>query len=180
MTTERDVMLVAACLRGDSSAFEELVDRYQGALFHVTYGVTGSVDDAMDATQAAFVNAYEKLHTFSPTGRFFSWLYRIAINQALTLVSRRRPVAALDEAMPGTGADPETAADGKEASRMLRRALDALDPQLRTLVVLKHLEGFSYREISELLDIPEKTVKSRLFTARVRLRAMLTERGYEP
>ena len=173
-------MLVAASLRGDRSAFDELVGHYQGALFRVTYGVTGSVDDAMDATQAAFVNAFEKLHTFSPPGRFFSWLYRIAINQALTLVSRRRPAAVLDDDIPGSGVDPETAAKEEEATRMLRRALNALDPQLRTLVVLKHLEGFSYREMSELLGLPEKTVKSRLFTARQRLRAMLTERGYEP
>ncbi len=173
-------MLVDACLRGDRSAFDELVDRYQGALFHATYSITGSTDDAMDVTQSAFLNAFEKLRTFDPTGKFFSWLYRIAVNQALNLVRRRRPVVDLDEDLPARGLDPERAADGAETNRHLHRALMALDPEPRTLVILKHVEGFSYREIGELLTTPEKTVKSRLFTARRRLRELLVDGGFEP
>jgi RNA polymerase sigma-70 factor (ECF subfamily) len=157
MARDNDAMLVEACLRGDRHAFDKLVDRYEGPLFSAAYRITGSVEDAMDATQNAFVNAYEKLHTFDPTYRFFSWIYRIAVNQSLNLVGRRHDQTTFDEDAPA-----------------------AEQPHYRTVIVLKHLEGFSYREIAELLEIPEKTVKSRLFTARQRLRVNLTERGFTP
>lgn len=173
-------MLVAACLRGDRSAFDELVNRYHGVLFHATYSITGSTEDAMDATQSAFLNAFEKLHTFDPAGRFFSWVYRIAVNQALNLVRRRRPVADLDPALPGAGPDPERAADGAEVNRRLNHALMELEPEQRALVILKHLEGLSYREIGALLEVSEQTVKSRLFSARRRLRSILAAEGVAP
>ena len=83
MARDDDAMLVEACLHGDRHAFDKLVDRYEGPLFSAAYRITGSVEDAMDATQNAFVNAYEKLHTFDPTYRFFSWIYRIAVNEAI-------------------------------------------------------------------------------------------------
>jgi len=180
MTSDRDAMLVAACLRGDRSAFDELVNRYQHVLYHAAYSITGSVDDAMDVTQSAFLNAYEKLHTFDPAGRFFSWLYRIAVNQALNLVRRRRPAVDLDECLPGTERDPEQAADEAEVNRRLHHALMALEPEQRALVTLKHLEGLSYREIGALLEVSEQTVKSRLFSARRRLRSILAAEGVTP
>lgn len=171
-------MLIEACLRGERRAFDELVDRYEGPLFNAAFRITGSVEDAMDATQAAFVNAYEKLHTFDPAYRFFSWIYRIVVNQALNLVSRRRTEIELDSDTPSDSSNPEKAFGEVEATGFLQKALMDLTPQYRLVVVLKHLEGYSYREISELLGIPEKTVKSRLFSARQRLRLILTERGF--
>jgi RNA polymerase sigma-70 factor (ECF subfamily) len=173
-------MLVTACLRGDRGAFDELVDRYQGPLFNAAYRITGSVDDAMDATQAAFVNAFEKLGTFDPQYRFFSWIYRIVINQSLNLVDRRRDAIGLDTELPATDGNPERTFDGTENARLLEEALNELAPEHRTVILLKHLEGFSYQEIGELLGVPEKTVKSRLFTARQRLRLVLNERGVTP
>jgi len=173
-------MLIEACLRGERRAFDELVDRYEGPLFNAAFRITGSVEDAMDATQAAFVNAYEKLHTFDPTYRFFSWIYRIVVNQALNLVGRRRAESELDSNTPTDASNPEVAFSEAEATGILQKALLELSPQYRLVVVLKHLEGCSYREIGELLGIPEKTVKSRLFTARQRLRAILTEQGFVP
>jgi len=134
----------------------------------------------MDATQSAFVNAYEKLHTFDPTYRFFSWIYRIAVNQSLNLVGSRKDQTELEENTAMEGRGPAEIFDSNEARGQLKRALLELEPNHRTVIVLKHLEGFSYREIGELLDIPEKTVKSRLFTARQRLRVILTERGFTP
>jgi len=180
MTRDEDAMLVEACLRGDRHAFDELVDRYEGPLFNAAYRITGSIEDAMDATQNAFVNAYEKLHTFDPSYRFFSWIYRIAINQALNLVGRRREQSTISGDEPATGRDPSEVFDSAEAGGQIEQALRELEPHYRTVIVLKHLEGLSYREIGELLEIPEKTVKSRLFTARQRLRTMLTERGFAP
>jgi RNA polymerase sigma-70 factor (ECF subfamily) len=134
----------------------------------------------MDATQNAFVNAYEKLHTFDPSYRFFSWIYRIAVNQALNLVGRRREQSPIGNDEPAADRNPSDVFDSIEVRGQIKQALLELEPHYRTVIVLKHLEGFSYREIGELLEIPEKTVKSRLFTARQRLRAMLTERGFAP
>ena len=173
-------MLVQACLQGDRSAFDELVDRYQRTLFNIAFRITGSVDDAMDVTQSAFVAAYEKLHTFDPSRRFFSWIYRITCNRALKLVEKRRPLAVLDADVHSTEANPETSFGTTEAGDFLERALQELGPDHRIAIVLKHILGYSYREISELLDLPEKTVKSRLFTARRRLRTVLLEIGFVP
>lgn len=180
MARDDDAMLIETCLRGDRHAFDELVDRYEGPLFSAAYRITGSVDDAMDATQNAFVNAYEKLHTFDPTHRFFSWIYRITVNQSLNLVARRKEHTALAEDTPAVNRGPAEIFDTAEASGHIKRALLDLEPRYRTVIVLKHLEGFSYREIGKLLEIPEKTVKSRLFTARQRLRVILTEQGFAP
>ena len=180
MARDDDAMLVEACLRGDRRAFDELVELYEGPLFSAAYRITGSAEDAMDATQNAFVNAYEKLHTFDPTYRFFSWIYRIVVNQSLNLVNGRNDQTVLDEDAPTADRGPAEILDTTEAHRHLKRALLELEPHYRTVIVLKHLEGFSYREISELLEIPEKTVKSRLFTARQRLRVILTKWGFAP
>ena len=134
----------------------------------------------MDVTQAAFVNAFEKLHTFDPKYRFFSWIYRIAVNQSLNVVDRRRHESELDVDFPSAGANPEAAYRRTEAAEQLEAALKQLAPNQRTVIVLKHIEGFSYNEIGELLGVPEKTVKSRLFTARQRLRSVLKNEGASP
>ncbi len=180
MARDDDTMLVEACLRGDRHSFDKLVDRYEGPLFSAAYRITGSVEDAMDATQNAFVNAYEKLHTFDPSYRFFSWIYRIAVNESLNLISGRKAETELDNDVPAPARGPAETFDSTEARGVLNRALLELEPHYRTVIVLKHLEGFSYREIAELLEIPERTVKSRLFTARQRLRVILTKWGFAP
>jgi RNA polymerase sigma-70 factor (ECF subfamily) len=180
MTNEDDVMLVAACLRGDRSAFDVLVERYERPLYNAAYRITGSIEDAMDATQTAFVKAYEKLHTYNPDYRFFSWVYRIAVNQALNTVGRRRDESELDGNFPAAINNPETTYRGTERAELLEEAMMQLLPEHRAVIVLKHVEGFAYTEIGELLGIPEKTVKSRLFTARQRLRSILTDLGVTP
>lgn len=173
-------MLVHACLRGDRESFDEIVDRYERPLYSAAYRITGSVEDAMDATQTAFVKAFEKLDTFDPKFRFFSWIYRIVVNQSLNVVDRRRDQSELDGNFPSASATPETEYRRTEAAEILEAALRELAPDLRTVIVLKHIEGFSYYEISELLGISEKTVKSRLFTGRQRLRLILKDRGATP
>ncbi len=173
-------MLVQTCLQGDRSAFDELVDRYQRTLYNAAYRITGSVDDAMDVTQSAFVAAFEKLHTFDQSRRFFSWIYRITCNHALKLVEKRRPLAAIDAQVHRTDSNPEVLYGTTESGEFLERALLDLGPDYRVVIVLKHIMGYSYSEISDLVDVPEKTVKSRLFTARQRLRTALLEKGYTP
>jgi len=177
MRRDRDVMLVQACLSGDSAAFGSLVDEYEGKLFNVAFQITGSREDAMDATQAAFVKAYEKLHTFDPSYRFFSWIYRIAINESLNHVKRRGRESMLESETAAETADPEQRVGDSETWRAVMRAMRELKPEHRAVVVLRHLEGLSYREIADILTIPENKVKSRLFSARRLLRNKLLERG---
>ncbi len=172
-------MLVNACLSGDTTAFGSLVDTYEGKLFNVALQITGSRDDAMDATQSAFVKAYEKLHTFDPTYRFFSWIYRITVNEALNLRHRRPRATALDINTAADQPDPEQASHSAEITRNVHLALKGLDPEYRALVVLKHLQGLSYREIAEIVGISEQRVKSRLFSARQKLRTILADRGFD-
>jgi len=174
---DRDAMLVQACLAGDRSAFSELVDSYEGKLFNVAYRITGSRDDAMDVTQATFLKAYEKLHTFDLSRTFFSWIYRIAINEALNLVRRTRNTAPLDLETADPEKSPEESAQEGETRRFVQASLMRLQPDHRAVIVLRHLQGLSYREIAEVLGIPEKTVKSRLFSARRALRTILAEQG---
>ncbi len=170
-------MLVQACLSGDTAAFGDLVVSYEGKLYNLALQITGSRDDAMDVTQSAFVKAYEKLHTFDPGYRFFSWMYRITVNEALNLINRRRRQSTLEFDSQDRAADPEQYAGDQEIWHWVGRALDELTPDQRAVVVLKHFQDMSYREIAQVLGIPEKRVKSRLFTARSKLREILVARG---
>jgi RNA polymerase sigma-70 factor (ECF subfamily) len=179
MTRERDAMLVAACLAGDPKAFGQLVDAYQSKLFNAAYRITGSTADAMDATQGAFVKAYENLSTFDQSRRFFSWIYRIALNEALTLVDRRRDLSELGDDVPG-GDDPEQVCEATETSERIQRVLMTLSEDQRAVLVLRHFHGLSYAEIGDVVGASEKTVKSRLFEARRNLRILLLRQGYTP
>jgi RNA polymerase sigma-70 factor (ECF subfamily) len=174
---DHDAMLVQATLDGDQAAFGSLVDQYEKKLYNASYRITGSREDAMDATQAAFVKAYENLHTFDFAHRFFSWIYRIALNEALTVVRRRRRVTDVDSQLPDSAAGPEQTTSGKETGQIIQEVLTNLNPDHRVVVVLRHFEGLSYFEIGEVLGIPSKTVKSRLFSARQELRTALLDRG---
>ena len=177
MTTDRDEMIVEACLAGDRKAFEVLVDRYEKKLYNASYRIVGDAEDAMDATQSAFVKAYEKLHTFNPSYRFFPWMYRILINESLNIVSRRRRFEELDSNIEVPGRSPEQRFSDRELGRHLQAAMMDLKPDQRVVVALRHYQGFTYKEIGQVLKLPEKTVKSRLFTARRQLRGILQRKG---
>ena len=177
MASDRDEMIVEACLAGDRKVFELLVDRYEKKLFNAAYQILGDVEDAMDATQSAFVKAYERLDTFNTSYRFFPWMYRILINESLNIVNRRKRFEELDSNVPVSGKNPEEKYGDRETARMLQGAVRALKPDYRVVVALRHYQGFSYREIGEILGVPEKTVKSRLFTARRQLKEILQRKG---
>jgi RNA polymerase sigma-70 factor (ECF subfamily) len=171
-----DVRLVARCLRGEVEAFEPLVARYQKVLFNVALRLLGDREDARDVTQTAFVKAYEKLHTYDPSHRFFSWIYRIALNESLNLKSRRPALLRLDERLASSGS-PYQAAEAHETSDRVQAGLLKLAPEQREVVVLRHFAELSYRDISAALGVPEKTVKSRLYAARQRLGQILLSEG---
>jgi len=177
MSSDRDEIIVQACLSGERKAFEVLVERYEKKLYNAAYRVVGGSDDAMEATQSAFVKAYERLGSFDTSQRFFPWMYRILINESLNIVNRRKRYDEIDSRFPVAGPSPEEKYGDDEMARHLQTAVRALKPDYRIVVALRHYQGFSYKEISEILGIPEKTVKSRLFTARQQLREMLVRRG---
>ena len=172
MDTGEDAELVARCLRGDVEAFEPLVARYQRVLFGVSLRLLGDREDARDVTQSAFVKAYEKLATFDPSHRFFSWIYRIVVNEGLNLRQRRPPHERLHEGL-ASAESPYAEAEARETSARIQAGLLQLTPEYREVVVLRHFGELSYTDIGEALGLPEKTVKSRLYSARQRLGEIL-------
>ncbi len=173
-----DANLVARCREGSTEAFAALVERYERVIYNLALRMVRNRDDAADITQNVFVQAYEKLDTFDPSYRFFSWLYRIAVNQTLNFLGRRRRGEALDEEMPDARAATDAQCVHNEAVAHIQRALAALPSAQRLVLVLRHFLFLSYGEIGRILDIPEKTVKSRLFTARQHLKDALVKQGY--
>jgi RNA polymerase sigma-70 factor, ECF subfamily len=175
MRDSEDLELVLAIKGGDLGAFSELLARYEKPLFNAAYRITLDAEDARDATQNALVRVFTQLHTFDTDGRFFSWCYRIAVNEALRARerrTRRREGEELPE-LRDRLTDPERAMESSETAAQVRAALSALNDEHRTVVVLRHFQGLSYAEMAEVLEIPEKTVKSRLFAARSMLRRHL-------
>jgi RNA polymerase sigma-70 factor, ECF subfamily len=178
MVTEDDNALVARCLEGESSAFEPIVERYQRPLFNLALRMTGRHDEALDATQNAFVSAYTHLGTFDPKQRFFSWIYRILKNECLNVLRKRREMGPLPVETPSPGG----AADGldrHERQAAIKAALLELTVEYREVILLRHFTELSYEEIASTLGIPMKTVKSRLYSARQRLAALLAD-GMRP
>jgi len=126
------------------------------------------------------VKAYEKLDSFDGRSRFFSWIYRIAINESLNFVSRRKRLVELDEELVSNDRTPDEQAVSGEEERMVQAAMQDLTPEYRQVIVLRHFLDLSHVEMGTVLRLPEKTVKSRLHTARVRLADALRKRGYAP
>lgn len=163
-----DRLVVERCLGGDTAAFRTLVERYQRVLFTVAARMLGDADQAADAAQDAFVSAYRKLQTYDSRHKFFSWLYRILVNECLNVRRSRRLLEPLDAGMAG-GDNPQRTAEQAELRTSVRLALGRLTPAYREVVVLRHYAGMSYVEIAEAIGAPEKTVKSRLYSARQQL-----------
>jgi RNA polymerase sigma-70 factor (ECF subfamily) len=178
-----DQELIADCLAGHTHAFGDLVVRYQNRLFNTLVGVLGSVDDAHDVAQDAFVNAFQKLNTFRGHSAFYSWLFRIALNSAVSQKRKlnRIPVS-IEAAREQTGVEPldrhpaarpEYAMETTEKQVAVRAALAELAEEFRTALVLKEMEDLSYEEIAEIVGCPIGTVRSRIHRARAELRDKL-------
>lgn len=172
-----DFRCVQQCLNGDTSAFATLVDRYQTPLFNAALRITGNQHDAQDVVQGVFLKAFEKLDTFNPKFKFFSWIYRMTVNSAINLVNQRRPLQSLETESVAGDESPAEALGDLEVREKVEEALMRLQIDSRVVIVLRHFGEFSYREMSYILDIPEKTVKSRLFSARQLLKDILQTRG---
>ncbi len=177
-----DVQLIEATLAGDSAAFGRLVTKYQDRLYNTLVHVVGCADEARDVAQDAFVQAFVKLETFKRGSAFYTWLYRIAFNQAVSRRRKRRPTASIENNREQTGQEPtgrEAAPgqriEGQERAVQVRAALAALSEEHRTVLILREVDGCCYETIAEMLDLPVGTVRSRLHRARLELREQLKE-----
>ena len=173
-----DIELVERCRNGDWTAFTDLVVRYQRPIYNAAFWVLRKPEDANDVTQVVFLKVAERLDEYDPRFKFFSWIYRIAVNESLNLVRRNGREEALDDEidLPGPeSSDPERQASAAEVAKRIRGALMRMTPNDRLVLTLRHFSECSYEEIGQILDIDQKTVKSRLFEARQRLRELLRD-----
>jgi RNA polymerase sigma-70 factor (ECF subfamily) len=178
-----DQCLISACRAGRTEAFGILVRRYQDRLYPTVLRLTGCAEDAHDLLQEAFLRAYEKLASFQGGSSFYTWIYRIAVNLALSDRRKRRrssgrvaengrrePIDPPDDVRQS---DPSLPLERAERDGLIQEALSALAPDHRAVVVLKDLDGLRYEEIAAVLDVPIGTVRSRLHRARLELRERL-------
>lgn len=180
-----DHRLIAASLRGDAAAFGELVRRHQDRLYNTVYRLLGNAEDAQDVVQDAFLNAYQSLGSFKGDAQFFTWLYRIAVNTAISHKRRQRPGLSLEGGRNGDlalepldtsdASQPGLALERLEEERRVQRALDRLSAEHRAVLILKDMEGQKYEAMAEVLGVPIGTIRSRLHRARTELRELLEQ-----
>lgn len=174
-----DEKLVSRCRAGDLKAFDQLLLKYQKPLYNSCLRLVRDEEDAQDVVQNVFLKAYEKLATFDTSRKFFSWIYKIMVNESLNYVARRKPQVSADEFVVSNEPNPAENFASGQARKRLEEALMFLKPESRAVVVLKYFADLSYFELGYVFDLPEKTVKSRLFDARRKLCAILTGESVE-
>ncbi len=181
-----DEVLVRQVQAGDLQAYTHLVSKYQDKVFNTCWRIAGNLEDAADITQEALLKALESIGSFRGTSGFYTWLFRIAVNLALTQrrhAARHRQLSIDGPAEPGQPAmrqleervphDPQHHAGTAELKGYVAEALRELDDEFQAAVVLRDIEGFSYDEIAEILSVPKGTVKSRIARGRRALRIAL-------
>jgi RNA polymerase sigma-70 factor (ECF subfamily) len=184
-----DEKLVEMALAEDKDAFGEIVKRWERKIFALCFGMLGREEDARDAAQETFISAYRNLNNFRGEAKVSSWLHRIAVNQCLT--RQRRAKVRGEQSLENENETAENAffsplskspsrlAEQKERVEMIRRAVNALPTDLKQVIVMKEFEEMTFQEISEILDLPLSTVKSRLYTALKQLRMRLEKMPLE-
>ena len=192
MTREQEATIIKQVLEGDVNAFEGLVKEYEKNVYNLALRMTGDPEDAADMAQDAFIKAYSSLSSFRGDSKFSVWLFRIASNLCLDFLRsrKRRPTVSLSvendegEDMEFEIADesqsPETLLEQKLTREAVRCGLDSLPPEQRQILLLREIQGLSYEEIAQVLELESGTVKSRIFRARKRLSAFLLREGNIP
>ncbi len=177
MIKDRDAELIRKCQQGDRQALGQLVSRYEQPIFNAAFRLLGDRDDAHGVTQDVFLKAFEHLDQYNPKYRFFSWIYRIAINESINRLKQYNRQTEFDERTVSELRGPDELADSDRIGECVQVVLMQLQPEYRTVIVLRHFAECSYRQIGEILQIPEKTVKSRLYSARQLMKDKLEESG---
>ncbi len=169
--TEEERDWVKQSLQGDDAAFAALVLRYQHMIYSVAYRMTGSLAEAEDLTQEAFVQAFRQLSSYRAEARFSSWLYRIALNQCLNWQKRRQRIEMLHTEWgrrQEMTSEPET-----QQTRLVQEALLKLNPKQRAAIILTTYDGLSHAQAARVLGCSETTVSWRVFAARAKLKRIL-------
>lgn len=169
-----DEALVARCRTHDDAAVRALISRYNRRLYRIARSIVRDDSEAEDVVQAAYVRAFTELHRFRGDAAFGTWLTRIAVNEALGRLRRRRPIAPMVDTAAGDDANPERAMAQQELHALLERSIDRLPSTFRTVFVARMVEGLSVEETAVLFDLRPETVKTRVHRARARLKADLT------
>ncbi len=182
-----DAELIDRVRGGDSSAFEGLVRKYQNRLFTALVHISGSRQEAEDIAQDAFVQSYRKLHLFAGNSSFYTWLYRIAVNAAISRKRKKRAEYSVEQTQSVTGDEPLDRSERvderllrEERATLIQTALAKLPEEFRVVLVLREMEAFDYEAISETLDLPVGTVRSRLHRARLQLKEILSKLMRDP
>ena len=186
-----DIAYVVLCQKGDTEAFAVLVERHQKKMLNIAYRMTGNYEDACDVVQEAFLSAYRSLKTFRRESRFSTWLYRIVVNHTknrLMQVKARShyesPVMDDSPEKEGNRSPCQTPSceaplieqiEKRELQENVQKCIGSLDDEYREVLVLRDIQGFSYDEIRDILKIPDGTVKSRLFRARIAVKDCLVK-----
>jgi RNA polymerase sigma-70 factor (ECF subfamily) len=175
-----DRELVLLCQKSNPDAFTELVSRHQDRIYTAISRFCGNTEDACDITQRAFINAFRKISEFKGDAAFSTWIYRIAFNQAISFRRENKRTALSiyskdDEILsePAEERNPTEHLESQETQRKVQQALDLLEEGDREIILLKDLQGVSYDEIADILQIPKGTVRSRLHRARLELKSKL-------
>jgi len=177
MSDSVDAARVRACLAGDTQAFAALVGQYEKPVYNVALRMLRNAEDARDIAQSVFMKAFQNLSTYDPQYRFYSWIYRMAINESLnTLRSRGRYAGPVDDRVPDDDDGPPELLEGAGRREAVLRAVARLKPEHRAVIVLKYFAERDYEDMSEILGIDAKTVKSRLYSARQLLKEQLAAR----
>ena len=177
MGKDRDTALINDCKRGDRNALETLVRRYEKPIYNAAYRMLGNPDDAADITQIAFLKVFENLDRYNPKFKFFSWIYRIAVNESINLLKRRGHQEPFNDRHASSLREPEALAEAGHLCDCVQEILMELQEEHRAVIVLRHFTECSYHEIGEILQIPDKTVKSRLYTARQIMKDKIKAKG---
>jgi len=185
---EEDTEMVLAVREGDTIAYRGLVEKYQERVYHMVYGMVRNREDARDITQDAFVKAYDNIQRFRLESSFYTWIYRIAMNRAIDHLRRRKrdgttefddQIAQRDERggidEVHHGDSPSRTLERKRLYDRIMSAMQELPEDQRQVVLLRELEGLSYKEIAEVMEVPEGTVMSRLYYARKKLQKALAD-----
>jgi RNA polymerase sigma-70 factor, ECF subfamily len=174
MSKTDDTKLIERCVHGDREAFEALLVEYEKPVFNAAFRMLNNRDDARDVTQTVFLKVFENFAQFDPSRRFFSWIYRITLNESINWLGKENRLEPLLYETADDGKGPDEELESARLSSKVQAALMSISTDYRSVVILKHFMGCSYVEISDILDVPEKTVKSRLYTARQQLKDALT------
>lgn len=184
MDTNSDHNLIIRCREGDEEAWRLLMARYEAYIYQLCFRISGSRDDALDLTQEVMVKVITVLDRFQPGRPFKPWLRKVAVNVCFNCLRRSAPVTVslnqpvaedivLGDTLAGNSDDPEAAVEWQDAREVIRQSVGRLNPQQRTVLLMRHREGLSYEEIAATTELPLGTVKTYLFRARQQLRRQL-------